>query len=83
MNTTELMQARFWELKPQSAAITARGAARRAERDAIMAKIQKLEAEAAVIAADVREIEAPLLEINREMTRLTKALDGKVGEGPG
>lgn len=72
----DALRARFRELTGKSQAIRAVAVPLRDRRDAMVADH---EAKLAPIQREIREIEAPLYEIEQERAMIARALNGKTG----
>lgn len=70
------MQKRFWELTRKREEIAAQAGPLRAERDALIAKHT---AEVQPLEAKIKQVEAPLFDIDRERGLIARALGGKTG----
>lgn len=82
-NLIAAMQAEFWRIKAEHDAIMAQSQVIKDEAAVYHRQIEELyELEIATRAAQIREIEAPVLDLAKQMSRLVRALDGKTGERP-
>ncbi len=76
-NTNDLLRARFAEACIERDAIVQDVAPLREQRDAILAKAAKIEQSASDLTAQIKEKEAPLYELNNEIARISRALNGQ------
>lgn len=76
-DTNDLLRQRFQELLQQRDAITAQSMPLREQRDAIMAKARAAELKAQPLDDQIKDLEGPLYDLNNEIARLSRALDGK------
>lgn len=74
------MRARFHELGKQRDQVVSAAAAKRAEFEALRAQEHEIRQKQAPIIEQLRQIEAPLYEIDTERAALARALNGKTGE---
>lgn len=75
----DTMRARFHEAGREKDAIISAVAPTRSHYEQLAEAINALRAEQAQVAAQLRELEAPLVELDRERSFLVKALGGKTG----
>jgi hypothetical protein len=76
-NTQDLLRARFIEACAERDAIAARVAPLREQRDAVLAKAAAAAAKADPVTARIKELEAPLFDLNNEIATISRALGGK------
>jgi hypothetical protein len=76
MYDPETMRARFWALFREGEMIRASAAPKRADRDQ---KIAEHERTIAALNAEIKQIEAPLYDIEQERAVIARALGGKTG----
>lgn len=79
-STDELLRAKFAELRAKKAAAEALLEPHRQARDALMAQVQQLEAQAKVHAEAMRAIreETSLVELDNDIARLARELNPRV-----
>lgn len=73
------MQVKFHALGKQKAEILEKSKPLREQYEALRAKQQAIELEIKPVKAAMREIEAPLFDIDNERGALARALNGKTG----
>jgi len=74
--TKELLRARFSEVKAEIEAIQGRAAPMRATRDAL---VNKYRAEIRTLDSEIKEVEAPLFDLQQELAMIARSLKGKTG----
>lgn len=80
MLSEDAMRRRFHQNRAERAAILARSAPLREERDRIQAEA---DARIRALNAQIREAETGLFDLDNEAGRLARALGGKTGPRPG
>jgi len=83
MASADVMRKRFWDLANARDGILSQSSAPRQEREELQAQIADLERRMAPLNQRIREIEAPLYDINQERAMLARALGGATGPRPG
>ncbi|MGM5033519.1 hypothetical protein [Tardiphaga sp. 803_E3_N1_3] len=78
-NTNELLRQRFAEAVQEREAILATTIPLREQRDAIVAKARAIEVKSQPLDDQIKEAEAPLYDLNNEIARISRALDGATG----
>lgn len=75
----DAMRARFHEAGREKEEIMATVAPVRERYESIASQINALKVEQSNVAAELRTLEAPIVELDRERSFLVKALGGKTG----
>ncbi len=75
-NTNELLRQRFAEAVQERDALMEQTTPLREQRDAIMAKARAAELKAQPLDEQIKGLEAPLYDLNNEIARISRALDG-------
>lgn len=78
----EEMQRRFHELSDRRDQIEADAAPHRAQRDALQQQVASIERQIAPLTARIKQIEAPLYDLDNERGALVRALKGNTGPRP-
>lgn len=79
MDTKDLLRKRFHEATAEADAIRARSTPLRDARDALAKQVHAIEAQMTVLAAQIREAEQGLYELDNERGTINRALGGKTG----
>lgn len=79
-DTEKMLRARFREACAERDAIRAQAKPYRDERDALQADADRITAKQKALADQFKVIEAPLLDLDKEIATISRALGGKTAE---
>lgn len=75
--TEDMLRARFKAACAERDAILAKSMPLREKRDGILRKAHEIATKAEVVAAEIREAEAGLFDLNNEIATISRALKGQ------
>jgi uncharacterized coiled-coil DUF342 family protein len=78
-STQDVLRRRFAEACSERDAISKQVTPLRDQRDAILTKAHAASAKAEPLTRQIRQIEAPLYDLNNEIATISRALSGKTG----